>query len=225
MNILVVEDDIQLNHSIVDLLKMERFSAFPARNLREATRLLCKGFAVALLDIMLPDGGGYQIIDMLRASGEETHIIMLTALSDGESKRICYEAGADDYMTKPFDMMELLYKINAVKRRIDDRAVHLRIGDLKLDRRTREMTCGLRRTVLQPSQSRLLESLAAKRQLGEPLGVEEIGFQDVGTNMYASRRARTLVARTRKSIQEVGSRKVKIVSEYGNGYHLDVRGS
>jgi len=223
MNILVVEDDVELNRSIVDLLTMEKFAVFPAHNLHEATRLLCKGFGVALLDIMLPDGEGHRIIERLRTSGEHTHIIMLTALSDGKSKQVCYDAGADDYITKPFDMTELLYKINAVKRRTEELPFSLQVGDLKIDRRTGEVCCGARSAVFQPSQVRLLESLAIKRQIGESLGIEEIGAQSLENDMDVRRRVRTLIARTRKAIRNMGSSKVNILSDYGCGYHLEIR--
>ena len=223
MNILIVEDDVELNRSIADLLTMENFTVFPAHNLGEATRLLRKGFGAALLDIMLPDGEGHRIIDMLRSSGEHTHVIMLTALSDGESKRVCYEAGADDYMTKPFDMTEMLYKINAVKRRVEDRSFWLQIGDLQIDKRIGEMCCGAQQIVLQPSQVRLLEALVAKRHIGKPLEIEEIGAQSPESDVDVRRRVRTLIARTRKAIRDVGSANVEILSDYGSGYHLEIR--
>ncbi|MGE4488044.1 MAG: response regulator transcription factor [Kiritimatiellales bacterium] len=223
MNILVVEDDIELNRSIVDLLTMEQFTVSSAHNLRGAERLICKGFGVALLDIMLPDGDGYRLIQMLRANGSDPRIIMLTALSDGESKRVCYEAGADDYITKPFDMTELLYKISAVKRRVDEPSFCLQIGDLQIDKRTGEMGCGAQCTMLQPSQVRLLESLIVKRRIGESLAIDEIGAPDVDPEMNVRRRVRTLIARTRKAIRDIGSSKVEILSDYGCGYHLEVR--
>lgn len=223
MNILVVEDDAELNRSMADLLTLEGFRVFPAHTLLEARGLLRKGFGAALLDIMLPDGDGYRLINLLRASGEDTHILMLTALSDSESKRICYEAGADDYITKPFDLTELLFKIGAIKRRVDDHPFRLRIGDLAIDRRTGEMTCGPNQTQLQPSQVRLLESLAAKRQIGEPLDLREIGGTGAESETNRRRRVRTLMTRTRRSLRDVGSRKVQIVSDYGSGYHLEVR--
>jgi DNA-binding response OmpR family regulator len=223
MNILVVEDNADLNRSILNLLKAEGHTPSAAHSIAEAKESSRRhGFDIILLDIMLPDGNGASIIDTFR-TGFPSRVIMLSALSDAESKKMCYKAGADDYITKPFDMDELLYKTQAIHRQLTEKESHILIGDLIINRNTNELSCGKECTVLQPSQRRLLECLLQKYREGKPLSVEEIGSRENGSADGIQQRARTLVTRTRQSIEQLGSTRVQIIADYGKGYHLEIK--
>lgn len=221
MNILLVEDNRELSRSIVDLLEIEGHTVFEANTFQEAKAHAKHSVLLVLLDLMLPDGRGEQLIPLLRSEGRNPHIIMLTALSDRASKRVCYEAGADDYITKPFDMMELLYKINAIQQRETSNAC-LKIGPLLIDRISGEMHHGEKYMVLPPSQFRLLDALYQKHLLGEMLPPEEIDAHEAQRGIDVRQRFRALVTRTRHSIRELGCTTVHIRSNYGEGYTLDI---
>jgi len=222
VNILLVEDNRELSRSVVDLLEMEGHTVFEANTFEEAKAHVACSILLALLDIMLPDGRGEQLIDLLRSEERNPHIIMLTALSDRASKRLCYEAGADDYITKPFDMMELLYKINAIQQREAANA-SLKIGNLLIDRTSGEVRCGSKYVVLPPSQFRLLDALYRKYLLAEMLSPEEVDAHEAQMGVDVRQRVRSLVTRTRNSIREIGCTTVHIRSNYGEGYYLEVR--
>ena len=223
MNILVVEDNLEMCRSIADLLKIEGHTVFEAHTFKEALASVKHSIMLVLLDVMLPDGRGEHLIDRLKSAGRNPHVIMLTALSDMASKRLCYEAGADDYITKPFELMELLYKVNAIQQRETSNSF-LKIGALKIDRISGEMYYGKKYIVLPPSQFRLLDALYRKYLLSETLSPEEIGAHEAQMGVDVRRRVRSLVTRTRNSIREIGCKSVNIRSNYGKGYSLEIRG-
>jgi len=222
MNILLVEDNFELARSLVDSLTLEGHKVIKAFSLAEARSRKRPGIMLVLLDIMLPDGQGEELICQLRDEGQNPHVIMLTALTDMESKRVCYEAGADDYISKPFDMMELLYKVNAIQKRAATSSF-LQIGPLRIDRVSGEMYHGTDYTVLAPSQFRLLDALHRKYLLSESLSPQEVDAHEAQMGVDVRRRVRSLVTRTRKSIQAVGCETVIIQSCYGEGYCLEIR--
>ena len=114
VKVLVVEDKVALNEKIVDILEREGYSAYGAVDIKSAKEMfLAKNPDIVLLDIMLPDGKGDNLISFIRES-HDSRILMLTALSDSESKHICYKNGADDYITKPFDKKDLIKRIGNI---------------------------------------------------------------------------------------------------------------
>jgi two-component system OmpR family response regulator len=116
---------------------------------------------VAVLDRMLPGLDGIAIVRALRGQSSVLPIILLTALGRVDDRVLGLEAGADDYLTKPFAMSELAARINAVARRgsSDQRATCFTAGDLSLDLLTREVRRGDKLVPLQPREFRLLEEL------------------------------------------------------------------
>jgi len=160
---------------------------------------------------MLPDLSGYNIIPFFRASSE-CIIIMLSALEDSKSKHIAYQHGADDYVTKPFDMFILLDKLRVVSKRLISQMGILYIGDIILDTKMNTLQCNDRVAYLQPSQSRLLEDLYQSYLFphSQPL--------ISGESQYM------IISRLRKQIQEIGSTSVFIESRYSKGYALIILG-
>lgn len=115
-HILVVEDDENLRLTLVDNLEMEGYSLRSAATIAEAKSLI-EGADLCLLDIMLPDGDGYQFCQWVRAQNHSTLILMLTARTLDRDLDEGFESGADDYLGKPYRMKELLLRVQALLRR------------------------------------------------------------------------------------------------------------
>lgn len=118
MKILVVEDHIRVNHNICLFLRDKKFSVASAFNGNEALeKIREEHFDVIILDRMLPQKNGIELCSELRASGINTPILMLTALGELENKIEGFDAGADDYLIKPFSLEELFARVKALLRR------------------------------------------------------------------------------------------------------------
>jgi DNA-binding response OmpR family regulator len=135
MRILVVEDERRLADSLRAGLREEGYAVDVARNGTDGLWLAEEnGYAAIVLDILLPGMNGYRICQRLRANGNATPILMLTA-KDGEHDQIdALDTGADDFLSKPFSYLVLLARLRALIRRGgSDRSSVLRHGDLSLD--------------------------------------------------------------------------------------------
>ena len=137
VNILVVEDEQKIRLALADFLDFHNFAVSQAADGLEAERIVGdKKFDLILLDLMLPKISGEQLCSKWRQEGLQTPIIMLTAKGQENEKIAGLEIGADDYITKPFSLEELLARIKAVLRRTDPaRAVGqvFKFGDVEVD--------------------------------------------------------------------------------------------
>ncbi|MBR0409748.1 MAG: response regulator transcription factor [Eubacterium sp.] len=142
MRILVVEDQQDLNEIIVRKLKREYYSVDSCLTGDDALAYLaCAEYDAIVLDIMLPGITGLGILKKLRSSGDTTPVLLLTALSSVEERVAGLDAGADDYLVKPFDFDELLARLRALIRRGGERASsQILCGDLTMDTASREVT-------------------------------------------------------------------------------------
>jgi len=136
-SILVVEDEEKIRTALTDFLEFHDFKVTVAADGLEAERTVAKrDFDLILLDLMLPKISGEQLCSKWRRDGLQTPVIMLTAKGQEKEKVTGLNLGADDYITKPFSLEELLARINAVLRRTDPaRAVgqNFKFGDLDVD--------------------------------------------------------------------------------------------
>ena len=160
--ILVVDDKANVRRLIQDYLTEEGYRTVTAENGRDALFVARQENPdLILLDIMMPQMDGFEFIRVYRQE-RATPIILLTAKVEETDKVIGLELGADDYVTKPFGMRELVARIRAVLRRINDR-VHdsqrLRVDGLTLDRETRQVTVDDQVIRLTPSEFDLLAAL------------------------------------------------------------------
>ena len=118
MKILLVEDDPTLNKNISEVLQAEGFSVEVVYDGILAEKLLkYNTFDVVILDVNLPGKNGFEVCKSFRLWNTETPVLLLTAFDDIEDKVQGYEAGADDYLTKPFLMRELILRLNALAKR------------------------------------------------------------------------------------------------------------
>jgi DNA-binding response OmpR family regulator len=221
VKVLIVEDNQALNRSMQKLLGKEGFAVSTAFTAEKALKVFeAEKPDIVLLDIMLPKEQGYMLIPSLREY-KETYILMLTALNDSYNKQFCYMLGADDYMTKPFDMYELLYKLQAVGRRVVSRKNIFRIGDIILDMETNRVQCHERTVPLQPSQAKLLKALYQKYNEHTYLTKHDLSeWHRAEFDAEENPRIHTLAARLRKNLLEIGCTRLMIESVYGKGYRL-----
>ena len=161
MRVLLVEDDMMIGESLREALRGQGFAADWVRDGRAADAALStERFDAVLLDLGLPKRSGLDVLKALRARGDETPVIVVTARDALADKVAGLDAGADDYLVKPFELDELLARLRAVGRR---RAGHaspvLEVADLRLDPATREVTRGGRAVVLSAREFALLHAL------------------------------------------------------------------
>ena len=160
--ILVVDDKSSVTQLLKDYLSEHGFRVVTAKDGREA--LFTARYEkpdLVLLDIMMPEMDGYEFMRLFRRE-RNTPVIMLTAKVEETDKVIGLELGADDYVTKPFGMAELVARIRAMLRRAYQDAPAadvLRVGDVSLDKATRLVTIGARKIELTPSEFDMLTVL------------------------------------------------------------------
>jgi DNA-binding response OmpR family regulator len=118
ISILVAEDDLNIRTGLVDTLESEGYKVTTASDGKEAVELFDKGsFNLILLDVMMPEKSGYDVCREIRSTDKDIPVIMLTAKGEEIDKVVGLQLGADDYITKPFGVHELLARISAVLRR------------------------------------------------------------------------------------------------------------
>jgi two-component system OmpR family response regulator len=160
VRILVAEDEARLAGAVRRVLREEGHVADVSGDGEEALALALTGdYDLLLLDVMLPERDGYSVARELRARGKRLPILMLTA-RDAVADRVAgLDAGADDYLVKPFALSELLARIRALARRAQVTAPEttLRVGDLELDLTRREARRGSRTIELTTREFTLLE--------------------------------------------------------------------
>lgn len=169
MHILLIEDDDRLSTLLRDGLQEEGHRVICARD--GATGFATAshpGFDVIILDVTLPRMDGFTVAKRLRADGNKTPILMLTARDSVPDMVKGLDGGADDYLTKPFAFEVLLARLRAVSRRGPiPTSVLLKVGDLEMDTATRNVTRAARPIGLTPREYSLLELLM--RNAGRPL--------------------------------------------------------
>ena len=171
VNILVIEDEPDIRRNLEYNLGREGFKASSVGSLDEANeKLKSKKFDLILLDLMLPDGSGLDLCKKIKSNSETeaTPIIILTAKDDEVDKVVGFEIGADDYVTKPFSVRELILRVKAILKRSDTKTkevveVERQFGDLKIDVDSHEVHVDSQLIELTALEFRLLKELVEKR--------------------------------------------------------------
>ncbi|KPK11322.1 MAG: response regulator [Myxococcales bacterium SG8_38] len=223
-SILLVEDDPALALGLSDSLRFEGYRVIHTSRGEEAIELaLSENVDCVILDLMLPDMNGYQVCETIRASDPILPIVMLTARSQETDKIRGLEAGADDYVTKPFSIGELVARIRALFRRagraVRPSAAEIQIGDLNIETIAQTMTRGSETTHLSFYEVELLKFLWERR--GEPVSrdeiLEKIWGLEAGPN---NRTVDNFIVKLRRKIEPKPDRPVHILTVYGVGYKL-----
>ena len=162
MRVLIVEDDRQLRTSMTRGLREASHVVEQAATGEQAIALAkSSAFDVMILDVRLPGVDGLAVCRAVRAAGNRVPILMLTALDDVEDRIAGLDAGADDYLTKPFDFGELMARLRALgRRRLDAVPERLTVGDLTVDTARRVAQRGERTIELTAKEFALLVYLA-----------------------------------------------------------------
>lgn len=221
--ILVVEDDPALALGLRDALDFEGYRVLH-------TDLGERGLELAasdppdcmILDLMLPDINGYQVCEAIRRTGNRVPIIMLTARSEETDKIRGLDAGADDYVSKPFSVSELLARVRAILRRqqfAPRESEQFEIGDVTVDLKTQTLHRGSETAQLGSYEVDLLRLL--HRRAGETISRDEILDQVWGTKSHPTNRTvDNFVVKLRKKIEVHPERPRHILTVYGSGYKL-----
>ncbi len=222
MRILIVEDERKLAGILMRSLKGEGYAVDSAETVAEAVELSqAVHYDLIVLDLLLPDSSGTSFLRNLRQQQQDVPVLVLTARTDIEAKVENFEAGADDYLTKPFAFAELLMRVRALLRRgpVVQKNV-LKMADLELDRLTRQVRRGGQRIELSPKEYSLLEYLLLNpgRVLSRSMIIDRVwdhsfeGFTNI-VDVY--------VRQLRKKVDETYEPKL-IRTVRGLGYSIDL---
>ena len=159
MRVLIIEDDPELAGLLRDGLRAQRIDPALATTFADGLKQTTLGsYDAIILDVRLPDGTGFDLCGELRRRGVTTPVLMLTALDALDDRVRGLEAGADDYLTKPFAFRELVARLKALARRRPALAPSLhRVADLEVDVAAREVRRGGRKITLTAKEFALLE--------------------------------------------------------------------
>lgn len=169
MNVLLIEDEEGLIITLTDRLRSEGFAVTSAKNgVAGLSVAREKSFDLIILDVMLPKKNGYDVCRDLRQHGTTTPILMLTAKGETIDKVLGLKLGADDYLTKPFEMIELLARVEALLRRSPvhangKSAAGFRFGDVSIDFKRAEVRKQTATVDLSAMEFKLLQYLVENR--------------------------------------------------------------
>lgn len=227
--LLIAEDDSNIRAGLVATLESEGYAVTAAADGAQALKLFPQEkFELVLLDIMMPKASGYDVCRELRARGSRVPVLFLTAKGEEIDKVVGLKLGADDYVTKPFGVHELLARVEALLRRSRPGATTggaelpptFALGAAQIDRRKFTVSVGGRTTALTARELKLAEVFAAHR--GEVLSRDALLNAVWGVDYFGT--TRTLdqhVAQLRKKVEETPDTPVTIVTVHGVGYRYE----
>ncbi len=218
--ILIVEDDRLLNKTLAYNLALEGYEIAAAGNVREAGGLIGSGeYDLALLDINLPDGNGYQLCELIKQEQPHTMVIFLTANDQEKDQIKGYEAGAVDYITKPFSILALQRKVKAMFAMLEYHRPETDIyddGKLFLDFMGQSAALNGRPLALSAMEYKMLHFFCknSRQVLTRQLLLEKLW--DADGNFVDEHTLTTSISRLRGKIEADGDAYIKTI--YGMGY-------
>jgi two-component system response regulator QseB len=221
VRILVVEDDQRLARSVAEHLRRQHHVVdimHDGASGFDFARTVA--YEVLLLDVLLPKMDGLTLCARLREEGVATPVLMLTARDTVQDKVDALDAGADDYLTKPFNLAELGARVRALGRRgAVTRAPVLRYGPLEVDQAAMRVCVDGRALSCTPTELAILETLlrSPRRVFSSEMLLERVSPLGRET---ANNSIKTHVANLRRKIREAGCKKPMIETLYGSGYRL-----
>lgn len=219
--ILVIEDEPDMLMGLKDNLEFEGYRVITAQTAREALSAVAKHSPdLIVLDIMLPDMDGFDVCKEIRARGVSAPIIMLTAKSGELDKILGLELGADDYVTKPFSVRELLARIKAVLRRTRERVSKIqsyRFGKVEVDFRRSIVKRKSRQIPLSFFELEILRCLIRHKE--EPVSRRQLLDEVWGYDLFPT--TRTIdnhIVKLRQKIEDDPKNPKHILTVHGVGY-------
>jgi DNA-binding response OmpR family regulator len=226
--ILIVEDDPHILLGLEEVLKSEGYETASCNRGDEAVAAVAKFQpALIVLDVMLPGASGYDICKQLRAKKNTVPILMLTAKGQEIDKVVGLDLGADDYVTKPFGVRELLARIQALLRRtvtVTDKTESdavFQIGSATIDPKTFQVKQGRTTEELTAKELKLLQVFHA--HAGEVLSRDKLLNEVWGYNYYGTTRTLDqVIVQLRKKLGDHGGEPKHLLTIHGVGYKLDI---
>ncbi|OSX99199.1 response regulator transcription factor [Bacillus nitratireducens] len=221
MKILVVDDESSIRNLIRMQLEMEGYEVLTAADGREALERWNKQPDVLILDVMLPDTDGYELLRLFREKDRDIPVLMLTAKSQMNDKLLGLQLGADDYVTKPFNYAELILRVKNMSRRVKKEVAvsHevIRAGGLVICPKERKVHVEGQEIQLTYREFNLCQLFVSNPQrvfMRDELLEKVWGFEYIGN----TRAVDIMVQRLRKKLGKSGE---YIKTIYGVGYKLD----
>lgn len=221
MRILLAEDEKELSNALTAILKHNNYSVDPVYNGEDALNYgLAENYDILILDIMMPKMNGLEVLKKLREQGISTPVLMLTAKTEVEDRIQGLDAGADDYLGKPFAMGELLARIRAISRRRAEYTSNIiNFGDIKLNKENFELSKDENAIRLSNKEFQMLEMLMSnpKRLISSEEFMERIWGYDTEADISV---VWVYISYLRKKLESLNSH-VKIKAVRGLGYTLE----
>jgi two-component system phosphate regulon response regulator OmpR len=225
-HILVVDDDTRLRSLLGRYLGEQGFVVSTARDAKDArAKLACLAYDLMVLDVMMPGESGFELTRALRASATEGRplpILLLTAKGETEDRIEGLEAGADDYLMKPFEPRELLLRINAILRRAPKQAAtvktELRLGAWTYHLERDELRSADEVVALTGMEAGLMRALAASP--GQVISREALAERSAGSQAINDRTIDVQVTRLRRKIEADAKNPRYLITVRGGGYSL-----
>ena len=223
MRLLYAEDEPALSEAVSDYLTYEKYIVDTVSNGEDAYDYAISGdYDGIILDIMMPKRDGIEVLSALRQMGCNTPVLLLTAKTQIEDRILGLDAGADDYLPKPFDMRELTARIRAMLRRREEFHPDVIIfGDLILNMQSGEIISGEQSCQLPKQEYRLMEQLMINNSMY--MSTEDLLLKAWGFNTETDINSVWLyISYLRKRLSAIESN-VEIVSKRNVGYKLEIR--
>ena len=222
--ILVVEDEPAILNGVKDMLELEGYSVLTAMDGQEGLKLaLNHDPDLILLDVMMPKMSGFEVLRKLRENRIRGSVILLTAKKAEEDKVRGLKLGADDYVTKPFSVVELVARVQAVLRRTDppaDPLSDVRFHDVRIDFKKLEAFKGDKQLDLTPKEFKILRLFVENP--GKVVSRNELLDKVWGYDVFpTTRTVDNHIVKLRKQIEDVPSEPKIITSVRGVGYKFN----
>ncbi|OCS91069.1 response regulator transcription factor [Caryophanon latum] len=221
MKILVVDDDRDILRLVSIHLQKEGYRVVQAESAEEALAILeHEAVDLVIADVMMPNMNGFELTEIL-TNDLDIPVILLTAKGQLADKEQGFLAGSDDYIVKPFEPRELLFRVAVIARRLHKTQQRIiRVGNVRMDREHYELTIGEKTVILPMKEFELLAQLAQRAGSVTPrsLLIEEIWGQEADSELTLN----THMNRVRDRLKKYGAT-LEIQTVRGIGYKLEVR--